>query len=265
MNWVIQENLYNEAGFEALLRALEAMELPHSVHKVVPFSHELIPDVNPVGPTIVMGAYTMTSIAESRGWKPGAYSNENFDFVPQWAAWGDRMLNADARVSKLKDVSWPEAQDYLFVRPTADSKLFTGTLMATAEFAQWRQNILSLGWEGTVTPDTQVMIALPRCIYREYRTWIVNSRVVTASLYKEGTHVRYDSNVDEAVIQYAEECAAIWSPHRAYVLDVADTPNGLRILEINCLNGAGFYAGNVGKIVASLEALEGKWNYAERI
>ena len=128
--------------------------------------------------------------------------------------------------------------------------------MDWGEFEEWKEKIFALAWEGKVTPDTQVMVNRVRKIYREFRTWIVNSEVVTASLYKEGNQVRYDSQVDEEIILFAQACAKAWEPAKAYVLDVAETPDGLFILEINCLNAAGFYKGNVGKIVQALEDLE---------
>ena len=254
MNWIIQDNLYSEEGFFSLLRALEALKLPHSVHRVVPFSHELIPDPTPTGKTIVMGAYTMINIAKTRGWLPGAFSNENFDFPLQKENWGELLLNHDAWIGPFGEV--PPQKELFFIRPTLDSKFFPGRIMDWGEFEEWKEKIFALAWEGTVTPDTQVMVNRVRKIYREFRTWIVNSEVVTASLYKEGNQVRYDSQVDEEIILFAQACAKAWEPAKAYVLDVAETPDGLFILEINCLNAAGFYKGNVGRIVQALEDLE---------
>ncbi|MEM8590885.1 MAG: ATP-grasp domain-containing protein, partial [Pseudomonadota bacterium] len=38
----------------------------------------------------------------------------------------------------------------------------------------------------------------------------------------------------------------------AYVLDICATPNGLRMLETNCINAAGFYAADLVKLAAAL-------------
>jgi hypothetical protein len=40
------------------------------------------------------------------------------------------------------------------------------------------------------------------------------------------------------------------------VIDVCSTPNGLKIVEINTINAAGFYAGNIQSLVLALEAME---------
>lgn len=49
---------------------------------------------------------------------------------------------------------------------------------------------------------------------------------------------------------------ADWQPHRAFVIDVCDTPDGPRIVAINTISSAGFHAGDVQRLVAALEVLE---------
>jgi hypothetical protein len=41
-------------------------------------------------------------------------------------------------------------------------------------------------------------------------------------------------------------------------MDIARTPDGLKIVELNTMNSAGFYQSNVGKIVDKLEELYGE-------
>lgn len=41
----------------------------------------------------------------------------------------------------------------------------------------------------------------------------------------------------------------------AYVLDICRTDDGLKIIETNCINAAGFYAADLGKLVSALEEL----------
>jgi hypothetical protein len=37
MHWIVQNNLFSEAGFEKLLETLKRFEIPHTLHKVIPF------------------------------------------------------------------------------------------------------------------------------------------------------------------------------------------------------------------------------------
>jgi hypothetical protein len=59
--------------------------------------------------------------------------------------------------------------------------------------------------------------------------------------------------VSGCVSRISTEC---WNPHRAFVIDVCDTPDGIKIVEINTINAAGFYAGNVTELVMALENME---------
>ena len=50
----------------------------------------------------------------------------------------------------------------------------------------------------------------------------------------------YSDAVDARFVGFAEQLAAVWSPEKAFCLDVCDTQDGLRVVEINTINSAGF-------------------------
>jgi len=283
MHWILQNNIYSEEGFEALTTALERCGLTYSVHKAVPFVGELDPDpVIPEGArAIVMGSYSMARHAVKRGWKPGAFL-DNLDFEIQRQHWGERMFNFDARVYPFAQVPFQEKP--FFLRPVGDSKAFTGWVTDWGEYTKFRDGVIRLPETADpindplginlLTVDTPVMVCPKKEIYSETRTWIVNDspgynkedrglamrlghRVVTASGYKVGTIKRYTppEMVDKRITDFAHECAQIWAPNDAFVLDVADTPDGLKIMEVNNLNSAGFYKGDMNKLVMALESM----------
>jgi hypothetical protein len=258
MHWVIQENLYNEDGFNTLIRALEVAQLPYSVHKIIPFSHELTPEPEIQTPkVIVVGAYTMIKIAQERGWTPGAYMNQNFSYRVQIEKWGHRMLNWDAWFSKLGDI-YPQQHD-VFVRPVNDSKSLAGDLMSPTQLLNLQEGLRSLELEDTFTTlstDTEVMVASPKTILSEYRTWVVGGRVITASQYKAGGRPQQSMPVPDEVVEFAQSTVREWDPAPAYCLDVCYTPDGLAVVEVNCINAAGFYRADVFKLVQAIEDME---------
>lgn len=253
MYWVLQENLFNEVGFARLVCTLEKFKLPYSVHKFLPFTHRLEPDTNPTGKVIVMGTYSLTQIAVERGWQPGSFASSQLDYLAQRPHWGKEMLNRDALVCFFKNV--PPQKNPFFLRPSADSKDFSGFVTDWGEFSEWRDRVLSLPPEDTAQlhGKTLVMVCSKKEIWSETRCWVVRGNVVTASEYKRGTIVRYSSTVDERIVNYAAAQAQHWSPCEAFVLDIADTPAGLKILEAGNLNSAGFYEADLQKLVAALE------------
>jgi hypothetical protein len=255
MFWVVQENIFNERGYAELLEALERLEIPHQVVKVRPFIHTLEPDVMPPdGPVMVMGAYTMWKIAQARGWKPGSFTNDNFDFRVQLKHWGARLLNHDSWVGRFADV--PPQRMPFFIRPIHDSKSFPGMVTDWPDFAKWRQAVMELDSYATLTGEDLVQVATTKPIVRETRFWVVDGIIVTGSTYKVGSRVYSNSDVDPCALQYAEACVNAWKPARAFCLDIFETENNhLWIGEINTINAAGFYAANVQKLVAAIDSM----------
>ena len=116
MLWIIQENLARESGFDRLVQALDRRSLPFQIVKVIPFSHELVPEPRiEAGPIIVSGSTALSNVAVERGWKPGAFLNHNFDF----AVWKDKyqglLLNEDATIEEFGTLA-PEQP--VFIRPS---------------------------------------------------------------------------------------------------------------------------------------------------
>jgi hypothetical protein len=257
-HWILQNNLYSEEGFESLTAALERFGFPYSIHKCVPFVGTLEPEAAPPpGPVIVMGSYTLARHAKERGWSPGAWL-DGLDYRVQCEKWGNaNMLNGDAIVCPLKNVIGSGVP--FFVRPVHDTKSFNGEVFDLGTWLDFRDRVLALTPEDnpTVTGETLVMFCTKKEIWSETRTWIVAGRVVTASGYKLGTLKRYTppEQVDERITQFAQYRANEWCPNAAFVLDIAETPEGMKIVEVNNLNSAGFYKADMQKLVWSLATL----------
>lgn len=269
MHWILQENLFKESEWENLVSALERFDIPYSVHKVIPFIGELVPAPEPKqNKVICFGSYSMRHAAKEHGWTPGVYDLEPCNFEIQREHWGELMLNFDSQVVKFSDVHW-EGDELRFIRPISDSKVFAGGVFDWEEFRQWQRNVcvLELDYGNSLMPTTLVQVSIPKVIYAEYRFWIVDAKIVTASLYKRGDRVIYSSDVDDRFYRFVHDILRMgditlsmrnngWQPDRAFVLDVCETPDGLRIVEINTINAAGFYAADVQSLVIALENME---------
>jgi hypothetical protein len=254
MHWILQQDIFSETGWTALVETLERFNLPHSVHKVVPFVGELLPEPDLADQNaICIGSYSMRHVARREGWRPGVFDIGEQDFVQQLRHWGGHMLNADSIVSRFAEATFHA--EHLFVRPANDAKYFAGRVFARAEFEEWQRSVCALGLDygNSLTPDTLIQLASPAVIHAEYRCWVVKGRIVTRSLYKRGSRVMYSSEVDERLDCYVEARLAEWMPHETFVIDVCDTPEGVKIVEINTLNAAGFYAADIQRLVLALE------------
>jgi hypothetical protein len=260
MHWILQNNLFNEAAYQTLLDTLERLGLPYSIHKVVPFVGDLMPEPELDHKNVIcMGSYSLRHYAKRKIWTPGVFDLEPCNFEMQREKWGEHMLNFDSKVSRFEDAVFPffeRGEEHLaFIRPIEDSKVFAGKVFEKEEFYTWKRKVCVLeeDYGNSLTKNTLVQVTKPKVIYSEYRFWVVHGDIITASLYKRGDQVIYSSEVDQCFFDYARDRIAEWQPHAAFVIDVCDTPDGMKVVEINTLNSCGFYAADIPKLVMALE------------
>ena len=93
---------------------------------------------------------------------------------------------------------------------------------------------------------------------KEWRIWIINDVVRTFSLYKEGSRVIYRPEIDQDAADFAEQMVRLNPSYaRAYVMDICRTATGLKMLETNCINAAGFYAADLLKLADAIHHIDG--------
>lgn len=257
MRWIIQDNLYNERGYIRFIEALDRLDQEYTTVKVVPFAHELIPDVD-FGPSekiIVMGSDSLIKAAQRKNWWPGAFTNNNFNHNAWVKAHGCEMLNCDALTAKFRNVQPPASP--FFIRPLHDFKIFAGTVVTPENFLSWQEKAIAYGGTSEVFDflETEVVVSSVKDIQQEYRFFVVNSQIVAYSSYKIGTRVIPSMDVDKDVHWYVIGIIQTWEPDYAYVIDIAKTPDGFKIIEYNCINASGFYAADCQSIVSSLSRL----------
>lgn len=257
MHWVLQNNLFHEQGMVDLKEYLERHTIPFSEHKVIPFVGDLEPDIDITGPVMCMGSYSMWRVAVKKRWKPGVFLLDT-DYWELIDHWRKAVLNDDAIFEDFGQAEPP--CDPFFTRPTSDSKFYAGQVMTIAEFKEWQIKVVALGEDdgSGLRGGTPIMMCTPKEIWAEYRVWIVDKRIVTACRYKLGSRVAHSElDVHPGVMTFVNLMLLIWSPYeRAFVMDVADTPEGLRVIELNTFNAAGLYKADVGKIVDAIEGMQ---------
>lgn len=251
--WIIQEGFQGERGYDVLLDTMERFNLDHVLIKVVPFSRELIPEPKPQGNCVVMGSIGLGKAAVERHWYPGCFTNDNFHYSKWQQHLGPHLVSPDLAVCRFEDV--PAPQHEFFIRPCLDDKSFSGAVMQPQEFLDWRDKVLALrDHYTTLDANTEVAFGPVKQIYREYRFFVLDGEVVTGSQYRLGPRVVINPEVSPVVLQFANEMVRTWQPDRAFALDIAETPDGLKVIEIGCFNGCGFYAADVQKLVMRVEA-----------
>jgi hypothetical protein len=221
--------------------------------QVIPFD-DTPPDVSNEGRVLFYGSTTlMKNVVRTGRWYPGMFFDETrFSFGALRAGYGAHLVNADSEVmtvASLVDRNY-HPDDEFFVRPAGDLKEFTGRVFSFHELASWRTELASTN--GPLSLDTVVQVAAPKTLHREWRTIIVNGKVITASQYRSHGHLKLSDDVPPEVLAYAAERAAEYAPAPVFVLDVGEVDEGLRVIETNCFNCAGFYWCDVYEVVRAV-------------
>lgn len=254
MHWILQDNLINAATRDQMRQLLDERQVQYSLVRLIPFFHQVdgvMPA--PTGPVFVYGSTGLGAVSKSQGWAPG-YFDDNLDYELMLRQYGTRSLNADSICATLQEM--PRVAERFFVRPVLDSKSFPGAVMTWEEFERFRRGIAQVGDEQDVTLRvTDRIVAAPlRDISAEYRFFVVGEKVVTGSRYKLGEKVASSPNVPTEVAAFAQSCVDHWRPNDAFTIDVAVTPAGPKVIELNSANSAGFYACDVGTIIDAVNS-----------
>ncbi|MES3024805.1 MAG: ATP-grasp domain-containing protein [Pseudomonadota bacterium] len=248
MHWVIQKNIFKPGNFDLLVNALDRLEIKHTSVFIKNGTSDMTPDVIPAGKIYICGAIKLTKIANERGWSPGSFLNEKFNFDLWREKLGVEMLNFDLVKGSLATVPTGGAEKF-FIRPLEDNKAFDGMVIDQETLAEWRRDPAK-----AYLSDLEVIVSPVKTIYREYRLFVVDKKVVTGSVYKVGGRPEISPLVDADAIVYAEAIIAKWTPADSFVIDIALGEHGMQVIEFNNINSSGFYASDVAKYAAAIQA-----------
>lgn len=273
MRWLIQNNLrsadmINSQFEENLVR----LGVDFTRVNIFPFVEKIYPETSTsqnfeqteelnfdnTDDVVINGSVTFSRLAKKRNISPGAFLTDNSDFPIILQGYGpENLLNGDATYGKLKDMECPDLNTYYFIRPVKDDKAFSGMEITGLQFQDWKKGLLNISVDESslLSAETEIVIASSKKIYKEYRFFVCNGKIVTYSLYKEGDKLSPRIDINDEAESFVRDMIERWTPHTAYVIDIAITPYGTKIVELNAFGSAGFYACDTQKIIMAVEEL----------
>jgi ATP-grasp domain, R2K clade family 3 len=187
------------------------------------------------------GAFCTTERFRCSAWYPAA---RPWLLHESWVLTSVAALVADPE-SALAPIGSPRA---VFVRPDSPLKPFSGRVVTCAGLS------LRALDHGFYYDDTSLsVVAAPvRAVGREFRYVVCEGRVVAGSAYSVQRAPVADDPGGIAWALAAEVAASLSAPDPVYVLDLCETPEGLRLLELNPFSGADLYACDRRDVVANV-------------
>lgn len=174
--------------------------------------------------------------------------------VDRWLKERDDLLNNNITICRVDQLHtfMPDhnADSYWFIRPLSDLKVFQGTCVPLREIRRWETSRESRSFQ--IEPGTAVVVAEAKNILAEYRYFIVGGKVISGSRYHPGGRKLPERVVDFERLANAQVMANGWLPHENCVMDLAETEEGMRVIEFNTINCAGFYNHDINAVIEAL-------------
>lgn len=249
MYYIIQENTFREQNYNNIIESLERLNLNYEIVKVLPFTDDLNFQTKETN-VFLFGSLKLARIGKNYNFYPGSLSNDNHDYEIYKNYYKDNLLNYDSIVCEDSDEI--DFTTRKFIRPTLDTKVFTGKVFDKYEWDEFKQSSYING--AGLQKGIKIQVSSVKKIYNESRFWIVDGKISTYSTYRIGGFVNYKNNlVDEKAIEFCEKMIDIFQLADAFVMDIANTDKGYKIVECGCINCAGFYDANMQKLIIDLE------------
>jgi len=172
------------------------------------------------------------------------YDEQKFDQA-YYAGLGLPLLNSDAAMYPIAENLKRTFNCEKFIKPSKDEKAFEAGILAANETIEAfiTRQPQARGWL-----DETAVIANCKAIIAEYRFFVVEGEVVTGSLYRFAGKANFSASIPDEVQAAAKAIARLYQPNAIFTLDLAETPEGIRIIEYNCWNASRLYATDAARI-----------------
>jgi ATP-grasp domain, R2K clade family 3 len=203
------------------------------------------------GPTIVRGSHGFVNYVQTElDPSPGGFTHPtNFQLSTYGTLMGEYCLNDGFHIIDygvfdiLKD---RKTQPAWFVKPLEELKRFSGVVVKGNQSIE-EAHIEKYGKWLRPRDSCRMAISLAKEIYKEYRVVVVDGKAITGSTYDMSDVAPTD------VLEFVNEIDRMWKPAPVYVVDVATTANGFKIVEYNQFGTSAMYGCNQELIIDALE------------
>ena len=268
MHYIVQENVFKEHHYDEIIRNLERLGLNYDIVRIFPFVDKIVniddipdsfnvddlPEYEPINKNKVwiFGSVKLARVAAGKDWAPGSMLNNNHDFMIYKNHYKENLLNCDSQIINFgNEIIWDTSEK--FIRPTKDSKVFTGKVFDKEEWDNFVFYHSTNGHSNSLTNNIELQVSSVKNINKEIRFWVIGGKIITGSQYRLGNQTLYNSYYEAEAEEFAQKMVDIFKLAEAFVIDVCLVDSMWKIVECNCINGAGFYNSNIQKMIIELE------------
>ena len=206
------------------------------------------------GPTIVRGSHGFVNYVQKElNPLPGGFTHPtNFQMTTYIPIMKEFCLNDDFGIIEYGTFNNHSVYythlgtQPVFVKPLEDLKKFSGVVVNPKQTIK-EAHIEKYGKWIEPNDDCKIIITGIKKVIDEYRVVVVNGKAITMSTYDSQPIIKL------SVMEFVNEATQVWNPAAVYVVDIAKTPNGNKIVEYNQFSTSEMYACDQEKIIDALE------------
>lgn len=247
----------------------------HPVQHVAYFKNTPMPDLefDAQDCVVIYGSHQFNrAVAKVRQYQPGSLGlvdrtevNAYMSNLPlEWFLNRHGVMTTWAQFQARKDF-WFKLfpGERVFVRPNSGFKVFTGT---TVTLDEWDYDIQGLEKCTGVMRETPMMVAPAQEIKGEFRFVVAEGKVIAGSEYRWDNVLDIRRDWPQECFDLAEQVAQHeWQVDIAYTCDVALTPEGAKVVEVNSFSCAGLYACDLELVVDGISLAAWREHTGENI
>jgi len=277
IKWLVQKEGFSMANREDTVEVLERFGFPHDSFGVQASSGKVLNLENiltdPEERFVVRGGTRLYSLLKATGEisdlgeriSPGQarfgaqylrqlrqgifYDEQKFDQA-YYAGLDLPLLNGDATMYPVAANLTRTFDRDKFIKPSKDEKAFDAGILTAGETIEAfiSRQPKARGWL-----DETAVVAPCKTITAEYRFFVVKGDVVTGSLYRFAGMANFSANIPGEILSAARTFARLYQPHEVFTMDLAETSDGIRIIEYNCWNASRLYAADAAGIFHAVQ------------
>ena len=181
------------------------------------------------------------------------YNVQNFD-QQYYSKLDLPLLNSNAKYFDYSKIKNYEFSKETFIKPSRDLKSFNGGVIYAGETI--KNYIARTGHSMPSIKDETIVVSDIKEIQEEYRFFIHKDKILAASRYMLNSEVNPSNIVPEFLTDCAKDYAKLYNPADIFVMDLAVTNEGIKIVEYNCWNASGFYHCNIRDLIFQINEIK---------
>lgn len=132
--------------------------------------------------------------------------------------------------------------DHLFFRPNKGIKEFTGGVFSRDTLPS---ELNAIEYMYNIDASAMILISTPKRLDEETRFIIGNKEIIDASRYRVKGKFKEDNEINPISVEFVNKVLeeTSWVPDDLFVMDIALTEDGPKIIELNAFSCSGWYAG----------------------